>query len=236
MSKVAKALETKFGEPRKASLVWRPQNTVAVDDEQGERLLKLIENLNEHDDVQNVYANYGGSSGAGTQSGTASPQAVANQTQSHQQAQSLFVASCPPWSKPLLEPGTGLGRSCSTWVRCPQGFTCYSNFPDGRNAHCCTTVPLDNQVVFRANTALALQADITGQQQQHQGLTVGQQSNNNPFGPQFAPSRAVANDSTENLGTTANGNAGANSTDTFGPHFAKCPASMVNIGGFCKRS
>jgi YebC/PmpR family DNA-binding regulatory protein len=55
---LAKALEVKFGEPRKAALVWRPQNTVAVDDEQGERLLKLIENLNEHDDVQNVYANF----------------------------------------------------------------------------------------------------------------------------------------------------------------------------------
>jgi transcriptional/translational regulatory protein YebC/TACO1 len=55
---VAKTLETKFGEPRKASLIWRPQNTVAVDDEQGERLLKLIESLNEHDDVQNVYANF----------------------------------------------------------------------------------------------------------------------------------------------------------------------------------
>jgi YebC/PmpR family DNA-binding regulatory protein len=55
---VAKALETKFGEPRKAALVWRPQNTVAVGDEQGEKLLKLIENLNEHDDVQNVYANF----------------------------------------------------------------------------------------------------------------------------------------------------------------------------------
>jgi YebC/PmpR family DNA-binding regulatory protein len=55
---LAKALEAKFGEPRKAALVWRPQNTVAVDDEQGERLLKLIENLNEHDDVQNVYANF----------------------------------------------------------------------------------------------------------------------------------------------------------------------------------
>jgi YebC/PmpR family DNA-binding regulatory protein len=55
---VAKALETKFGEPRKASLVWRPQNTVAVDDEQGEKLLRLIESLNEHDDVQNVYANF----------------------------------------------------------------------------------------------------------------------------------------------------------------------------------
>jgi YebC/PmpR family DNA-binding regulatory protein len=57
-SSLAKALELKFGEPRKAALVWRPQNTVAVDDEQGERLLKLIENLNEHDDVQNVYANF----------------------------------------------------------------------------------------------------------------------------------------------------------------------------------
>ena len=56
--KVAKALEAKFGEPRKASLVWRPHNTVAVDDEQGEKLLRLIENLNEHDDVQNVYANF----------------------------------------------------------------------------------------------------------------------------------------------------------------------------------
>jgi YebC/PmpR family DNA-binding regulatory protein len=55
---VAKALEGKFGEPRKATLVWRPQNTVAVDDEQGEKVIKLIDNLNEHDDVQNVYANF----------------------------------------------------------------------------------------------------------------------------------------------------------------------------------
>jgi YebC/PmpR family DNA-binding regulatory protein len=55
---VAKALEAKFGEPRKAALVWRPQNTVAVNDEQGEKLLKLIESLNEQDDVQNVYANF----------------------------------------------------------------------------------------------------------------------------------------------------------------------------------
>jgi len=55
---VAKVLEAKFGEPRKAALVWRPQNTVAVDDEQGERLLKLVESLNDHDDVQSVYANF----------------------------------------------------------------------------------------------------------------------------------------------------------------------------------
>jgi YebC/PmpR family DNA-binding regulatory protein len=55
---VAKALEAKFGEPRKAAMTWRPQNTVAVDDEQGEKLLKLIDNLNDQDDVQNVYANF----------------------------------------------------------------------------------------------------------------------------------------------------------------------------------
>ena len=55
---VAKALEARFGEPRKAALVWKPQNTVAINDEQGEKIFKLIESLNEHDDVQNVYANF----------------------------------------------------------------------------------------------------------------------------------------------------------------------------------
>ena len=55
---VAKALEAKFGEPRKAALLWKPQNTIAVDDETGEKLFKLLDLLNEHDDVQNVYANF----------------------------------------------------------------------------------------------------------------------------------------------------------------------------------
>jgi YebC/PmpR family DNA-binding regulatory protein len=55
---VAKALESKFGEPRKAALVWRPKSLVAVDDDKGEQLLGLLESLNEHDDVQNVYANF----------------------------------------------------------------------------------------------------------------------------------------------------------------------------------
>ena len=55
---VAKALEAKFGEPRKAALVWKPQNTVSVDDEAGEKLLRLIGSLEDHDDVQNVYANF----------------------------------------------------------------------------------------------------------------------------------------------------------------------------------
>ncbi|MGP9813408.1 YebC/PmpR family DNA-binding transcriptional regulator [Rhodopseudomonas sp. NSM] len=55
---VAKALEARFGEARKAALIWKPQNTVAVDDETGEKLFKLIDHLNDHDDVQNVYANF----------------------------------------------------------------------------------------------------------------------------------------------------------------------------------
>jgi YebC/PmpR family DNA-binding regulatory protein len=58
LREVAKALEGKFGEPRKAALVWKPKNTVAVDDEKGEQLIGLLETLNENDDVQNVYANF----------------------------------------------------------------------------------------------------------------------------------------------------------------------------------
>jgi transcriptional/translational regulatory protein YebC/TACO1 len=53
-----KALEAKFGEPKKASLVWRPQNAIAVDDEAGEKIVRLISTLEENDDVQNVYANF----------------------------------------------------------------------------------------------------------------------------------------------------------------------------------
>ena len=54
---VAKALEEKFGEPRKAALVWRPQNSISVDDEAGEKILRLLDALEENDDVQNVYSN-----------------------------------------------------------------------------------------------------------------------------------------------------------------------------------
>jgi YebC/PmpR family DNA-binding regulatory protein len=55
---VAKALEAKFGEARRSALVWKPQNTVALDDEAGEKMLRLIESLDDNDDVQNVYANF----------------------------------------------------------------------------------------------------------------------------------------------------------------------------------
>ena len=58
LNDVSKALEAKFGEPRRSSLLWKPQNTVALDDEAGEKVVKLIESLDDSDDVQNVYANF----------------------------------------------------------------------------------------------------------------------------------------------------------------------------------
>src|SRR5690348_4767629 len=58
LGSVAKALEAKFGEPRKAALMWKPKNTIAIDDDKGEKLINLLDALNEHDDVQNVYANF----------------------------------------------------------------------------------------------------------------------------------------------------------------------------------
>ena len=55
---VRDALEAKLGAPASAAIVWRPQNMVAVNDEAGETLMKLVEVLDDHDDVQNVYGNY----------------------------------------------------------------------------------------------------------------------------------------------------------------------------------
>ena len=55
---VRDALEAKLGAPLSAAITWRPKNTVAVPDDAGETLMKLIEVLDDHDDVQNVYGNY----------------------------------------------------------------------------------------------------------------------------------------------------------------------------------
>jgi transcriptional/translational regulatory protein YebC/TACO1 len=41
-----------------AELAYLPKNTITVTPEEGESLLKLVEALEEHDDVQNVYANF----------------------------------------------------------------------------------------------------------------------------------------------------------------------------------
>ena len=58
LGEVTRALEAKFGEPKASKLIWKAQNPVAVDDESGEKLLRLMEMLEDHDDVQNVFANF----------------------------------------------------------------------------------------------------------------------------------------------------------------------------------
>jgi YebC/PmpR family DNA-binding regulatory protein len=55
---VRKALEEKGAVIESASLQMVPQNTVKVSGREAEQLLKLMEALEEHDDVQNVYANF----------------------------------------------------------------------------------------------------------------------------------------------------------------------------------
>ena len=54
----AHALEEKFGEAEEVKIIWRPQNNIELDDEKGEKLLRLLDILEENEDVQNVYANF----------------------------------------------------------------------------------------------------------------------------------------------------------------------------------
>jgi YebC/PmpR family DNA-binding regulatory protein len=55
---VRDALEARLGAPQSASITWRAQTSVPVNDAAGETLVKLVEVLDDHDDVQNVYGNY----------------------------------------------------------------------------------------------------------------------------------------------------------------------------------
>lgn len=55
---VAGELEKQFGEPEAAKLAWRPQNTVPVDEGTAGTLLKLLDVLDDNDDVQVVSANF----------------------------------------------------------------------------------------------------------------------------------------------------------------------------------
>jgi YebC/PmpR family DNA-binding regulatory protein len=55
---VRDALEAKLGAPQSARIVWRALNTAEVADDAGEILSKLLDVLDDHDDVQNVYGNY----------------------------------------------------------------------------------------------------------------------------------------------------------------------------------
>jgi YebC/PmpR family DNA-binding regulatory protein len=55
---VRDALEARFGAPESAKLEWRPTTVVTLDEDRAAGLLKLLDALDENEDVQNVYANF----------------------------------------------------------------------------------------------------------------------------------------------------------------------------------
>ena len=57
-SDVRDALEAALGEPERAALTWRPQNTIDVDVDKASTMLKLIDALEDNDDVQKVASNF----------------------------------------------------------------------------------------------------------------------------------------------------------------------------------
>jgi len=58
MMDVAAALEKALGEAESVKAIWKPQTNTAIDAEKGATLMKLINTLEEDDDVQNVYSNF----------------------------------------------------------------------------------------------------------------------------------------------------------------------------------
>ena len=58
LHEVAKALEDILGEPESTKLAWRPQTPVEVGGDDAGQLLKLIDALEEDDDIQTVWGNY----------------------------------------------------------------------------------------------------------------------------------------------------------------------------------
>ena len=52
------ALEARFGQPLSAGIEWRAKSTNPVGDDNGETLIKLLETLDDLDDVQTVHGNY----------------------------------------------------------------------------------------------------------------------------------------------------------------------------------
>ena len=54
---VSTALEAELGESESAKLIWKPQNTSELNLETAQKLMRLVETLEDDDDVQNVTTN-----------------------------------------------------------------------------------------------------------------------------------------------------------------------------------
>src|SRR6187551_3930868 len=57
LHEVAKALEASLGQPESVKLAWKPQTEVEVRGDEAQQLLKLMDALDEDDDVQTVWGN-----------------------------------------------------------------------------------------------------------------------------------------------------------------------------------
>ncbi len=55
---VRDGLEARFGAPEAAKFDWRPNTSVSLDEDRARALLKLLDVLEDNDDVQSVFANF----------------------------------------------------------------------------------------------------------------------------------------------------------------------------------
>jgi transcriptional/translational regulatory protein YebC/TACO1 len=58
LAAVSTALEAHLGESETTRLVWRPQTTTELDLETAQKLMRLVEALEDDDDIQTVNANF----------------------------------------------------------------------------------------------------------------------------------------------------------------------------------
>jgi YebC/PmpR family DNA-binding regulatory protein len=58
LNDVSSALATRFGDAESANLVWRPHARIEVEGDAAVALRKLLDTLEDDDDVQNVFGNY----------------------------------------------------------------------------------------------------------------------------------------------------------------------------------
>lgn len=57
MGEVAKALEAQLGAAESVKSIWKPKTMTALDEEKAQSMIKLLDTLEDDDDVQNVYSN-----------------------------------------------------------------------------------------------------------------------------------------------------------------------------------
>lgn len=58
LHEVSSALSAKFGDPESATFSWVPLNTTSLNEDQARSMVKLIDALEDNDDVQTVFSNF----------------------------------------------------------------------------------------------------------------------------------------------------------------------------------